>query len=180
LHPLGVAVVGLGWWGRIVVSLLRNDPKLTAVRGVDPAPAAAELGRSLGLQMGSFEEALADPAVGGVILCTPHSQHCEQIIAAAKARKHVFCEKPLSLSRSDALRAVKACNENEVVLAVGHEKRFEPPVQEVFRAARAGELGTLLQIKQEQAKSQPNRRDNFDQDVASDFPIYADFDRQQQ
>jgi predicted dehydrogenase len=59
----------------------------------------------------------------------------------------VFCEKPLSLSRADVLRAVTACNENEVVLAVGHEKRFEPPVQELVRAAKAGELGTLLQIE---------------------------------
>jgi predicted dehydrogenase len=85
--------------------------------------------------------------VQGVVLCTPHTQHCEQIIAAANAKKHVFCEKPLSLSRSDVLRAVKACTENEVALAVGHEKRFEPPVQELMRAAKAGELGTLLQIE---------------------------------
>jgi predicted dehydrogenase len=45
------------------------------------------------------------------------------------------------------LRAVKACNANKVVLAVGHEKRFEPPIQELMRAARAAELGTLLQIE---------------------------------
>jgi predicted dehydrogenase len=148
MQPLAVAVVGLGWWGRIVASLLRNDAKLNVVRGVEPDPAAAELGRSLGLKVvATFEEVLKDPEVQAVILCTPHSLHCEQIIAAANARKHVFCEKPLSLSRVDALRAVKACNENEVVLAVGHEKRFEPPVQEVMRAARAGELGKLLQIE---------------------------------
>jgi predicted dehydrogenase len=95
----------------------------------------------------SFEAALQDPAVQGVVLCTPHTQHTEQIVAAARAGKHVFCEKPLSLSRADVLRAVTASNDNEVALAVGHEKRFEPPVQEVLRAARAGELGTLLQIE---------------------------------
>src|SRR5205823_8928147 len=44
-------------------------------------------------------------------------------------------------------KAVKACNDNKVALAVGHEKRFEPPIQEIMRAARAGELGTLLQIE---------------------------------
>ena len=59
----------------------------------------------------------------------------------------MFCEKPLSLSRAAVLRAVKECNRNGVKLAVGHEKRFEPPILEVFRMAQAGELGTLLQIE---------------------------------
>jgi predicted dehydrogenase len=144
---MGVAVVGLGWWGRIVVSLLKNDPKLRALRGVDPAPAAAELGRSMGLQISSFDDVLRDPAIEGVILCTPHTQHCEQIIAAATAGKHVFCEMPLAMTRADVLRAVKTCNDYEVVLAVGQEKRFEPPVREVMRAVRAGELGKLLQVE---------------------------------
>jgi len=95
----------------------------------------------------TYDEALADPAVQGVILCTPHSLHAEQIVRAARAGKHVFCEKPLSLSRADVLRAVQACNEHGVALAVGHEKRFEPPVLELFRLAREGALGRLLQIE---------------------------------
>jgi predicted dehydrogenase len=143
LQPLGVAVVGLGWWGRTIVPLLKDNAKLKVVCGVDVRPVELD-----GIAVvSSFEEALKDPAVQGVVLCTPHTQHTEQIIAAAQAGKHVFCEKPLSLSRADVLRAVTACNDNEVALAVGHEKRFEPPVQEVFRAAKAGELGTLLQIE---------------------------------
>jgi predicted dehydrogenase len=148
MEPLGVALVGLGWWGRTIAPLLKDNAKLKVVKGVDPAPAAADFARSQGIpHSASFEEALKDPAVHGVVLCTPHTQHTGQIIAAANAKKHVFCEKPLSLSRADVLRAVKACNDNEVVLAVGHEKRFEPPVQELMRLANAGELGTLLQIE---------------------------------
>jgi len=143
LHPLGVAVVGLGWWGRTIVALLKDSARLKVVCGVDVRPVELD-----GLRvLTSFEEALQDPAVQAVVLCTPHTLHTEQIVAAAQAGKHVFCEKPLSLSRADVLRAVTACNDNRVALAVGHEKRFEPPVQEVFRAAKAGELGTLLQIE---------------------------------
>jgi predicted dehydrogenase len=148
MEPLGVAVVGLGWWGRTIVPLLKDNAKLKVVKGVDPAPAAAEFAQSQGISYeSSFEKILKIPDVQGVVLCTPHTQHTEQIIAAANAKKHVFCEKPLSLSRADVLRAVKACNDNQVVLAVGHEKRFEPPVQELVRLAKAGELGTLLQIE---------------------------------
>ena len=148
MELLGVAVVGLGWWGRTIVPLLKGSTKLRVVKGVDPASAAAPFAASQGLAYEtSFERALQDPAVQGVVLCTPHTQHTAQIIAAAQAKKHVFCEKPLSMSRAEVLRAVQACVDNEVALAVGHEKRFEPPVQEVFRLAKEGELGTLLQVE---------------------------------
>jgi predicted dehydrogenase len=85
--------------------------------------------------------------VEGVVLCTPHTQHTEQIVRAANARKHVFCEKPLAMSRADVLRSVDACNRNGVKLAVGHEKRFEPPIQELMRMVKSGELGTPLQVE---------------------------------
>jgi predicted dehydrogenase len=115
--------------------------------GVDVQP--VEMGKiSPGLYVTTrYEEALESRAVEAVILCTPHTQHTEQIVQAAAKVKHVFCEKPLSLTRAAVLRAVQECNRNGVKLAVGHEKRFEPPVQEVFRMARAGELGSLLQVE---------------------------------
>jgi predicted dehydrogenase len=145
---LNVAVVGLGWWGRIVVGLLNGNRNLRVVAGVDVAPEAAGFAREQKIVLsGDYEKALRVRDVQAVILCTPHSLHADQIVEAANAKKHVFCEKPLSLSRADVLRAVEACNANNVVLAVGHEKRFEPPIQELMRLARSGELGTLLQIE---------------------------------
>jgi predicted dehydrogenase len=137
---LNVAVVGLGWWGRTILALLAGNRKLRVVRRVDPFASGEGITADL-------QQALDDPAVQGVILCTPHSQHTNQIVQAAAAKKHVFCEKPLSLTTESVLQAVKACNDNRVVLAVGHEKRFEPPIREVFRMAKMGELGTLLQIE---------------------------------
>ena len=145
---LRVAVVGLGWWGRIIVPLLKGSDKLRVVKGVDPTPAGAEFAAAQEIPYSaSFEETLDDPDVQGVVLCTPHTLHADQIVAAASAKKHVFCEKPLSLNHADVVRAVAACTRNEVALAVGHEKRFEPPIQELTRLAKAGELGTLLQIE---------------------------------
>jgi predicted dehydrogenase len=145
--PLHVAVIGLGWWGRIIVPLARTSGHLKVVRVADPDPKAAEFARSQGVPLSSFDEILEDKNVQGVVLCTPHTQHTDQIVRAADAKKHVFCEKPLSLSRKDVLRAVEACNRNGVKLAVGHEKRFEPPIQELMRLVRSGELGTPLQIE---------------------------------
>ncbi|MFY9314972.1 MAG: Gfo/Idh/MocA family oxidoreductase [Burkholderiales bacterium] len=146
---LRVAVVGLGWWGRIIVGLLQGSDKLKAVAGVDLASGAGEgFCRENGLEFSSdFEKAVSNPNIDGVVLCTPHSLHCEQVVRAAASKKHVFCEKPLSLTRADAARAIEACRANGVALAVGHERRFEPPLLEVQRLARSGALGTLLQAE---------------------------------
>ena len=143
MKKLPVAVCGLGWWGRIIVPLLKTSPKVEVVKVFDP-----QVRDDFGVaRAASFEEVLNDKAVQGVVLCTPHTLHADQIAAAASAGKHVFCEKPLSLSRKDVLRAVEACNANGVKLAVGHEKRFEPPIQELMRLVKAGELGTPLQVE---------------------------------
>jgi predicted dehydrogenase len=144
---LAVAVCGLGWWGRVIVPLAKSSAKLKVVRVVDPDPAAAAFASQQGIPLSSFDDALQDPAVQGVVLCTPHTLHTDQIVKAANAGKHVFCEKPLSLSRSDVLRAIDAINRNNLALAVGHEKRFEPPIQEALRMIKEGELGTPLQIE---------------------------------
>ena len=154
MAKLRVAVAGLGWWGRVVVSLIRTSAKLEVVRAIDHSARAAKLAAEHGIPLSpDLDAALSDKTVEAVILCTLHSQHADQIVRAAQARKHVFCEKPLSLSRADVLRAVKACNDNNVALAVGHEKRFEPPIRELMRLVKGGELGTPLQIEA-----------NFDQD----------------
>jgi predicted dehydrogenase len=132
----------LGWWGRVIAPLLKTSSKLRLVTGADPVATGFDFP-----VVKSYEEALRHPEVQAVILCTPHTLHTDQIVKAAAAKKHVFCEKPLSLSRADVLKAVRSCNENHVALAVGHEKRFEPPIEELMRMVQAGELGTPLQIE---------------------------------
>ena len=145
---LKVAVIGLGWWGRIIVDVLANSQKLEVVRLVDIAPAGQAFARVRGLPFSSrFEDALTDPQVQGVVLCTPHTLHTDQIVAAAQAGKHVFCEKPLSMTRADVLRASAAVDRAGVALAVGHEKRFEPPVLELMQLLHAGALGRPLQVE---------------------------------
>ena len=148
MNSLRIAVVGLGWWGKVIVPLARTSAKLRVVAVADPDPAAADFAEQQKVPLArSYEDVLRNPEVQGVVLCTPHTLHTDQIERAANAGKHVFCEKPLSLSRADVLRAVAACNAARVSLAVGHEKRFEPPIQELMRMVKSGELGTPLQIE---------------------------------
>jgi predicted dehydrogenase len=77
----------------------------------------------------------------------PHSLHEEQIIAAAGADKHIFCEKPFCLTRASALRAMEAVEKAGVQVAIGHERRFEPPIMDAMALARDGKLGALMHIE---------------------------------
>ena len=159
---LNVAVIGMGWWGKTLVTLIGNSSKLRVVKGVKRNPKTeAEFAREHKFEIISdYSAVLKDPDIQGVVLCTPHTLHTNQIIDAANAGKHVFCEKPLSLTHSDVVRAVNAINKNKVTLAVGHERRFEPPILDLMRTINSGELGTPLQIEA-----------NFSQDKFLAFPL---------
>lgn len=142
------AIVGLGWWGRTIVRTMQGSDALTITTAVDVDPSAASIAASHGLQFQpDFAAVLQDPTIDAVLLCTPHTLHSRQIEQAAAAGKHVFCEKPLCLTRADAAHAVAVCQHHHVTLGVGHERRFEPPVQALRHMVDAGELGTLLQIE---------------------------------
>jgi predicted dehydrogenase len=145
---IDAAILGLGWWGRTIVRTVAGSSVLRIVAATDIDKQAASFAREQGLRFVPDEAAvLADPSIAAVILCTPHTQHAGQIRRAAGAGKHVFCEKPLCLTREDAVSAITACTAANVMLGVGHERRFEPPVLELRRRVAAGALGTLLQIE---------------------------------
>jgi predicted dehydrogenase len=81
------------------------------------------------------------------VLATPHALHVAQIEAAVTAGKNVFCEKPLALSKAGAEKAVSLCRDAGLVLGIGHERRWEPPIAELLARADAGELGRIHQIE---------------------------------
>jgi predicted dehydrogenase len=143
------AVVGLGWWGRTIVERLQGSKKLRVVRAIDVRPEAAEaFAAEHGLPVfPSLDGALADPEVEAVILATPHSLHHSQVLAAAAAGRHVFCEKPLALTSAHAREMVHACRARGLVLGIGHERRFEPALIEAKGLIEAGALGTIMHIE---------------------------------
>ena len=151
-QSLRVAVIGYGWWGKTIVATLQSSPLLKVEMVIEqeevPRLAAQALGATQDFTVSSmFEDAIANPNVEAVVLCTPHKLHAAQIAAAAKAGKHVFCEKPLCLSFADAVQAVAACKAANVQLGIGHERRFEPAIIELRRRIANGDLGTILQIE---------------------------------
>jgi predicted dehydrogenase len=147
---IDAAIVGLGRWGRTLVKAVQGkSDNLRFTRAVSRDPAKLrEVAAPLGLEaIGSLEAVLADRSIDALVLATPHSLHCEQIIAVAAAGKAVFCEKPLTLTKAEAARAIDACHNAGVVLGVGTDKRFYPAVAELLRMAKNGELGRLLHLE---------------------------------
>ncbi len=145
---LNAAIVGMGRWGQTLVDSVhgRNDAGIRFVAGSTGTPAkAADYAKAKGIRLhGSYEEVLADPEVQAVVLATPHQQHAEQVIAAAARGKHVFVEKPFTMTKASAEAAVDACRRAGVVMALGHNRRFLPAVAEMKRMMAAGDLGTVL------------------------------------
>lgn len=143
---LNAAIVGLGRWGQRLVESVAGSERIRFVRAVARTPAKVErFAAEHGLALGSdYEAALADPAVHAVVLATPHSQHAAQIAAAAAAGKHVFVEKPVTLTRASAESAVAACRAARVVLAAGHNRRFLPSLLRLHELLRDGALGRIL------------------------------------
>lgn len=155
------AIVGLGWWGRTIVGRMKHSDRLRIVAAVEAQPEAhRDFAASHGLALyGDYASVLAAPEIDAVILCTPNGLHTEQVAQAAAAGKHVFCEKPLALTRAEAERSVAACREAGVVLGIGHERRFELAMQEVRRLVRDGALGTVMHAEA-----------NFSHDKLSNVP----------
>jgi predicted dehydrogenase len=149
-RPVGVALIGMGWWGKKMLNVLGAAPAdIRVVRAVEPN---LETARTLCDEKGvnlttNYSDALADPEVEAVVLATPHALHGAQIEAAVAAGKHVFCEKPLALTKAGAEKAVRLCRDAGLVLGMGHERRWEPPVAELLARADAGDLGRIHQIE---------------------------------
>jgi predicted dehydrogenase len=147
---LRAAIVGIGTWGRnLVTSVQGKSDAIRFVAGATRTPAmAAEFCGQLGIRLAaSYEALLNDREVDAVVLATPHSQHCTQIVAAARAGKHVFTEKPLGVDAASSAEAVAACAQHKVTLAVGYNWRFQPALAETRRMLADGRLGRPLHLE---------------------------------
>ncbi len=147
---INAAIVGLGRWGKKLVDAVQDKSEvLRFVCACARRPdAVADYARQRGIEVTpDLGEVLADPKVQAVVLATPHTLHAQQIVAAAAAGKHVFCEKPLALDRGGAQRAADACRQAGVVLGVGHDKHFCSSMRELRRVVKSGDLGEILHIE---------------------------------
>lgn len=96
---------------------------------------------------GSYDDLLADPRVDAVYVSTPHPQHAEWVIRAARAGKHILCEKPAALTFAQAEPAVEAARENDVFFMEAFMYRCHPQTARLVDIVRSGEVGEIRLIR---------------------------------
>jgi myo-inositol 2-dehydrogenase / D-chiro-inositol 1-dehydrogenase len=141
--PLRIGVIGAGRIGRLHAELLARRVPGAALGPVYDvfAQAARDLGQALGAPVAvSVEEVLQSDA-DAVAICSSAASHAELMIAAARAGKAIFCEKPVSLELSELDRALAVVQESGVPFQVGFNRRFDPAHAFVRAAVDAGSVG---------------------------------------
>jgi 1,5-anhydro-D-fructose reductase (1,5-anhydro-D-mannitol-forming) len=148
LHALGWGIVGLGRIAGTEIApaiTASASSALISVVSRDQGRAEAfarEHGAATALD--DYAKMLSDPAVGAVYIATPNAQHAGQVVAAARAGKHVLCDKPLAVTVADAQRCVAECRTAGVGLGVTFQTRFFDGMAEAAGLIRDGGIGRVV------------------------------------
>jgi glucose-fructose oxidoreductase len=153
-RPLGVALVGLGGYSSGQLGPALKLTKLCRLAGV--VTGSPEKGKRWAKEYGFPETSIygydtmarmADnPDIDIVYVVTPNSLHARDTIAAAKAGKHVICEKPMAVSVAECDAMIAACQEARVRLAIGYRLHYDPFHEELRRLVRTQEFGPFLKM----------------------------------
>lgn len=140
----GVAVVGMGYWGKNLVRVFHELGALQVVCDQVPARGAEVRQKYPGAAfVENYESVLANPGVRSVVLATPAATHYEMAHRALEAGKDVFVEKPLALRVEDGEELVRMAAQSGQILMVGHILRYHPAVIKLSELIREGELGKI-------------------------------------
>lgn len=94
-----------------------------------------------------YQEILSDPEIDAVLICSPTDTHAQMIVEAAKAGKHIFCEKPISFDVAAILDALKIVKECKVKLQIGFNRRFDHNILKLHEEVAAGKVGDVNFVK---------------------------------
>ncbi|MQA80118.1 MAG: gfo/Idh/MocA family oxidoreductase [Streptosporangiales bacterium] len=148
MNAVRVASVGLGWWGQVLADRAGNAGLQIVSCFARSDHARDDFGsKNHCRQADSLDAVLADPEVEAVLVATPHSTHAGIVEAAATAGKHVFVEKPFTLTVAEGRRAVTAAEQAGVVLQVGHNRRRQPATRRLKDLVGSGALGVVHHLE---------------------------------
>jgi len=143
MKSLNVGIAGVGRIGKIhLENILSRFPNVHVKLVTDPSKEAEEyiLGKNLNYSQ-DYSDILTIQAVDAVILCSPTNTHADYVIQAAKAGKHIFCEKPLDLSLDRVKEVLEVVEKSGVKLMLGFNRRFDPNFLKIRDLVNAGKIG---------------------------------------
>ena len=140
-----LASIGLANWGTTLANAAKRAGNVEIVRCFTRTESAREeFAEKFGCRpAASFEEVLKDSEVEGILIATPHSTHTDLITQAASAGKHVFVEKPLTLTVADADKCIDATEKAGVTLLIGHHRRRQGANRKIREMIDEGALGMI-------------------------------------
>ncbi|MDB5320092.1 MAG: oxidoreductase domain protein [Phycisphaerales bacterium] len=152
MATLGWGIIGAGAIAKSFVEGLRSSStgKLVAVASRAKAKAdqfIADNAIAGARSHGSYEALLADPAVQAVYIATPHPQHADWAVKAARAKKHILCEKPIALNNAQAVAIVQAARENNVFLMEAFMYRCHPQTAKLVELIKSNAIGEVRLIQ---------------------------------
>ena len=142
-------IAGLGSWGQKLALSISDSEAISITAGCTGRKQRAQaFCDEQGIDLrDSLDDLLSDPDLDAIVLATPHTQHAEQMVQCARAGKHVFVEKPFTMSAESAERAAAAMTEAGLVCALGHNRRFLPAMRRLREIVQSGAIGTPLHIE---------------------------------
>ncbi len=162
VDPVGVAVVGLGYWGPNLLRVLGDnlDVSVCWICDLDPERLGKYRRRHPGARATTrIERVLADPAVDAVVIATPVDTHYNLAARVLEAGKHVFVEKPLAPSSELADELARIAAERGRILMCGHTFLYSPPVRAIKRMISEGKLGDIYFISSSRVNLGLHQRD---------------------
>lgn len=144
---LTVGLIGAGRIGKLHTENLLKMPDVK-IRAITDPLMDYQWASSRQLKVVPDAEAIfGDKEIDAVFILSPSTYHAKQIIQAAQAGKHIFCEKPIALDPILIQKALDAVNAAGVKLQVGFNRRFDPNFQRLKSVYDAGEIGELFMVK---------------------------------
>lgn len=147
---LGIALVGLGYYGRILGEALQETRNCYLSGIVTGTPAKEkEWQEKYNVKPGNtynyqnFDDIAKNDEIDIIYVVLPNSMHKEFTIRAAQAGKHVICEKPMALNAQECREMIAACEKAGVKLSIGYRMHFEPTTQEIIRIGKEQVYGTI-------------------------------------
>lgn len=178
-RPLGMALVGLGKYSTRQLGPALKVTKFCKLAGV--VTGSAEKGQQWAKDYGFPEKniyhydnmaAMANnPDIDMVYVVTPNGLHAAHAIAAARAGKHVICEKPMANTVAECDEIIAACNKAGVQLSIGYRLHFDPYHQELMRLAREKDFGALTTMTGDRGFTMSTKQWRADKKLAGGGPI---------
>jgi predicted dehydrogenase len=148
---LRIGMVGCGGIAAVHMAgfaLIPDRVSIAAVCDVDDAQVRAAAERAGGATIYTdFNRLIEDPSVDAVDICLPHHYHAPAIVAAARAGKHILCEKPLCTTLTEAAMVREAVRAGGVTLMCAHNQLFEPAIATAQRILQSGRLGSVYMVR---------------------------------